>query len=215
MSTIADEFAEIRPVVAFMAGFTRPWLVAGGWAIDLYLGQKSRGHEDVDIAIFRPDQAAMQEHLAGWHLQKVKESKLEDWTPGEWLALPVHEIHARRDMGDPSDLEILLDERDGDIWRYRKNLEITRPVEKVALHTARGIPFLAPEVALLYKASYYATAGHIPGAAEDKNVGDFERAVPHLEPERRKWLKDAIEACYPGHPWLASTFPRKGMDNVV
>jgi hypothetical protein len=202
MSNIEDDFAELEPVVAFMDGFTRPWFVAGGWAVDLYLGQKSREHEDVDVAIFRPDQAAMQEYLAGWRLQQVKQRELEEWAPGEWLALPVHEIHARRDAGDPGELEVLLNERDGDTWRFRKNPDITRPIEKVALRTAWGVPFLSPEVALLYKASHVVAGGHMP-AAEDKNAGDFERAVPHLEPERREWLKRAIESCYPGHPWLA------------
>ncbi len=142
MNTSEEESAELRQVVAFMAGFVRPWFVAGGWALDLYLGRKSREHEDVDVAIFRSDQLAMQDYLTGWHLQKVRERKLEEWRPGEWLALPIHEIHVRREVGDPKKLEILLDQRDANIWRYRKNLQVTRPVEKMAMHTASAYPIL-------------------------------------------------------------------------
>jgi len=204
MSAVEQEFAELGPVVAFMGPFTRPWLVAGGWAIDLYLGRKSREHEDVDIAIFRPDQIAMQQYLAGWQLRRVNQRNLEEWKPGEWLSLPVHEIHALRDGGDPKELEILLDERDGDMWRFRKNLQVTRPVAKIALQTAGGIPFLGPEVALLYKAAQVISSGPQLDAAGEKSRGDLQSALPHLEAERRSWLRNAIDRCYPEHPWLAS-----------
>ena len=33
-----------------------PWFIAGGWAIDLFLGRKTREHADVDFALSRLDQ---------------------------------------------------------------------------------------------------------------------------------------------------------------
>ena len=30
-----------------MQGFSKPWFVAGGWALDLYLGHKTREHSDI------------------------------------------------------------------------------------------------------------------------------------------------------------------------
>jgi hypothetical protein len=32
-----------------------PWVAVGGWAIDLWLGQKTREHADIEIAILRSD----------------------------------------------------------------------------------------------------------------------------------------------------------------
>jgi Aminoglycoside-2''-adenylyltransferase len=32
-----------------------PWWIAGGWAIDLFLGRQTREHEDLDVLILRRD----------------------------------------------------------------------------------------------------------------------------------------------------------------
>ena len=37
----------VAEVSAALTGFDRPWWIAGGWAIDLHLGQQTRAH-DVD-----------------------------------------------------------------------------------------------------------------------------------------------------------------------
>src|SRR5438874_1630364 len=52
-----DPFSELRETTGLMSGFGKPWLVAGGWALDLYVGRSTRRHNDVDLAIFREDQA--------------------------------------------------------------------------------------------------------------------------------------------------------------
>jgi hypothetical protein len=51
-----------------MAGFSRPWFLCGGWAVDAWLGRKTREHGDVDITVFHEDQRAIYEQLAGWHI---------------------------------------------------------------------------------------------------------------------------------------------------
>jgi hypothetical protein len=38
-----------------LAGVSAPWCVIGGWAIDLFLGEQTRPHEDLEIAIARSD----------------------------------------------------------------------------------------------------------------------------------------------------------------
>jgi hypothetical protein len=76
-----------------MRRFEPEWFIAGGWAIDLFLGKETRRHEDIEIALFRRDQAALQDYLAGWLLQKVGNGALAVWKRGERLELPVFEIH--------------------------------------------------------------------------------------------------------------------------
>lgn len=41
--------------------FTAPWIIAGGWAIDLFLKKQTRQHSDVDILVDRKDQLALQQ----------------------------------------------------------------------------------------------------------------------------------------------------------
>jgi Aminoglycoside-2''-adenylyltransferase len=40
-----------RDFVARMEDAHFPWFVAGGWAIDLFLGTRTRDHEDLEIAV--------------------------------------------------------------------------------------------------------------------------------------------------------------------
>jgi hypothetical protein len=42
-----------------MAGYRRPWWVAGGWALDLVLGRKTRPHADLEISMLTGDQQAL------------------------------------------------------------------------------------------------------------------------------------------------------------
>ena len=180
-----------------LAGFTRPWFIAGGWAIDLYLGRITRAHKDIEIAILREDQRAIRERLGGWEFSKVlpTRGRMEPWHEDEWLETPVHEIHAHRESGDPSALEILLDESSADQWTFRRNPEITRPLSTIGMRSDGGVPFLSPEIVLLYKAT--------SSGIQEHDQADFAHARESLGGERRRWLRYAIERCRPGHPWLA------------
>ena len=102
------EVEEIRETVEMMTGFPGTWCIAGGWAIDLFLGEVTRPHRDVDLAIYRKDQWAIREHFRGWRIQKVVGGQLVDWPPAEWLDPPVHEIHVT--LGDGGIEEVGTDQ---------------------------------------------------------------------------------------------------------
>ena len=176
-----------------MRGFAPPWFVAGGWAVDLYLGRLTREHADVEVAIFREDQRAAQRHFEGWRLLKVSDGALSEWRAGERLELPVHEVHC---LGGPADLprlELLLNERRGDLWAFRRNEIVTRPLAMCYMTSAAGVRVLAPEIVLLYKSRN----------AGAKDEQDFDALAPRLDEERRAWLRAAVAACEGGsHPWL-------------
>ncbi len=188
--------AGLSKVAELLASFDKPWFVAGGWAVDLFLGCVTRDHKDTEIAILRRDQLTLQSYLKGWEFNKVIPATnvgIEPWDRGEWLELPVHEIHAQRADSDLSELEILLNESSGEKWRFRRNLEIVRPLALFGLHSKMGIPFLGPEIVLLFKAKNPTT----------DDEADFNNLRHVLDRERQGWLRQAIEACYPGHAWLA------------
>src|SRR4051794_3932232 len=42
------------------------WWIAGGWAIDLWLGQQTREHVDLDIVTLRTNQRVFWRRLQGW-----------------------------------------------------------------------------------------------------------------------------------------------------
>lgn len=55
-----------------------------------------------------------------------------------------------------------------------------------------GIPYLSPEVVLLYKAK----------DTRAKDQEDFLRVVDSLSSEQKKWLQTAIQLHMPHHKWL-------------
>jgi hypothetical protein len=151
--------ARLVRIATQMAGFPARWFVAGGWALDLFLGRVTGSHADVDVAIFRADQAAWRAHLAGWEWMKAipgERGRLEPWLAGEVLTLPVHDWHGRKATETTNaialEAEVLLNESDGERWIFRRDPSIARPIELVGRRSRVGIPVLAPEIVLLHKA---------------------------------------------------------------
>ncbi len=177
-------------VAALMAGFPVPWAIAGGWAIDLFLGRETRPHADVDVALFRADQAAPRAHLPGWSFRKVSGGAFAEWEDGEWLSAPLHEIHARSPSGET--LEFLLNERDGGDWVFRRDARVRCRADRVIVMSEMGIPHLCPAVVLLYKAK-------APRPADEQ---DFEAVRAALSAAQREWLRAALATVHPDHPWM-------------
>jgi hypothetical protein len=80
-----------------------------------------------------------------------------------------------------------------DTWVCRRDLSIRRPLASMIERDPTGIPYLAPEIVLLFKAKH---------AARDKDAADFARALPLLNVRRRQWLADALRVVQPGHDWI-------------
>jgi len=171
-----------------LANFHAPWGVASGWALDLFVGQQSRAHADVDIAVLRADQRQLRPQLIG-RVEKVVEGRLADWTPAEVLALPTHEVHVT--WPDGYHLEFLLNERNRETneWVFRRDGRVRRPMRTAFVRAP--IPYLAPEIVLLYKSK-------VPAPKDD---ADFRFVVSHLDSDRRSWLRQALDMIAPGHPW--------------
>ncbi len=190
-----EGFGAVERVVEELAGLPVPWAIASGWAIDLFLGRVTRAHQDVDIVLPRADQLALHEFMTGrgWGFVTYWKGKEEPWPPAMPLALPRHQVHAHR--GSES-LEFLFSEIEHGVWRYRRNLTVVRDAASTRLLTEGGIPYLAPEIVLLFKSK-----PSLEGLRE-KDVADFERALPHLTTEQRAWLHWALTASAPDHPWI-------------
>ena len=182
---------ELTAAVEALAGYGRPWWIAGGWAIDLFTGAGPRHHDDVDVMVLRRDQRDLAAHLDGWDVQAVvRPGELQPWR-GEWLEHPVHEVRARRSGDDAWTFELLLDEADADRWVFRRDRRVTCPLARLGVER-EGLPVLAPEIVLLFKAKS-------PGP---KDEADFEAALPLLRPAARAWLAQALGVSHAEHPWL-------------
>jgi hypothetical protein len=170
-----------------------PWWIAGGWALDLFAGRQTREHADLDVEVLRRDQFVVQRHLAGWDLHTAEDGELHPWRAGVELGAGINSIWCRRSPDAPWSVQVMFAQAEGDVWRFRRNPAIERPLATLGLRTDAGIPFLVPEVQLLYKAR-----GQRP-----KDDADFALIWPLLDQDRRDWLVASLEATHPGHGWLA------------
>ena len=199
-------FHYVLEVAEMLSGLDTPWYVAGGWAIDLYLERQRRDHKDVDIAVFRQDQLAMQEHFLdrGWKLWKYvgDSTRVEPWSIREQLKLPDRGIFAEPgDVAMPS-IDILLSEKNGDLWYYHADSRITHPVSTLGLRSDLGIPFFSPEIVLLFKARHVSIEEPYDMVHQENDEKDFQAVRRFLTAEHRTWLTEALTLLYSNHPWL-------------
>ena len=73
---------EVGAVASAFSGLTIPWAIAGGWAIDFALGRITRPHHDVDVTVFRGDQARLRSELGEWTFEVVRDGVRVSWPVG-------------------------------------------------------------------------------------------------------------------------------------
>ncbi|MFD6279437.1 nucleotidyltransferase domain-containing protein [Streptomyces sp. NPDC060209] len=179
-------------VAARFSGLECDWWVAGGTAVELAVGHRIRSHGDIDVLLLRRDQLAAQRALPGWEWWAADPpGSLRPWAPGEVLPPGVHDIWCRPGPDAPWRIQVMLDESDGEEWVSRRDALVRRPVGTLGAVSAEGIPFLAPEVQLYYKAK----------APRPKDEQDFAAVLPVLTQPQRRWLAGAITRTYGPHPW--------------
>jgi len=178
---------------AMFAGYGGRWWIGGGWAIDLFLRRQTRSHGDIDVAVLWDEQPLLREHFRAREIHVAHDGKLTPWVEGDWLTPPRHQFWARRQAGGPWTLEFLLEEVTGGSIAYRRDRRVKVPLSMFGRVSDEGVPYIAPEVALLYKAGSVTMA---------RNAADFDAAHPNLDLAARSWLRGALELAHPGHPWI-------------
>ena len=183
-------FEQCLNVNNLMKGFSKDWFIGGGWAIDLFIGKQTREHHDIEICIGRKDQIYLKEYMRDWEFNKVTEGVLTTWQ-NDYLQLPIHEIHGKNNRTNMG-LEILLNEIENDLWKFRRDEAITCSLNSLYSISNQGIPYLNPEIVLLYKIKN----------SRDKDHLDFYTVKDYLESSKKDWLKEAILRHDPNHKWL-------------
>ncbi|MFI1563178.1 nucleotidyltransferase domain-containing protein [Streptomyces sp. NPDC020490] len=187
-------------VAAVFAKADFPWWIAGGYAIELAVGRELRAHGDLDVLFLRRDQNRVRDLLADWDLYVADppgQGELRPWRPGEVLRPPLHDIWCRRKPEAPWSVQLMLDEAEDAHWVSRRHPAIRLPIDRLGRTSKAGIPYLAPQVQLFYKAK----------ATRERDQIDFEAVLPLLDAPARSWLADAIRAVVLNHPWLRRLLP--------
>ena len=177
-----------------------PWFMAGGWAIDLFLGMRTRDHEDLEIAVpssFFETLPLRFPDFDFWIPQSGR--KLARMSP-ETLAGESHQTWAYERAAQVWRFDVFREPHDGDTWICRRDSSIRRPYSEVFEVSVDGIPYLRPEICLLFKAK----------AVRDKDRADFDAVLPQMSPGQRAWLHSVLQQLHPDHEWISATELSRG-----
>ncbi len=154
----------------------RFWCIAGGWALDLSVGRKSRDHEDTDVLILRQDAEALHSLLPGWELWAADPpGQLRRWQPSEPIPERVHDIWCRERGMTAWRFQFMVMDHDDTRWIFRRDWSVGGSLATLASEVD-GVPVITPEIQLLYKGN---------GIRRPKDEADFQTALPHLTPAQR------------------------------
>jgi len=187
-------FSPLEELSTMLEGLDIPWHISSGWALDLFTNTPSRYHDDLDVIIQRKHQLELQRELRkhDWDLHYVVSGKYAYWQNDTHVPKEAHQVHA---IKDGRLIDILLEPDRTNQWIYRRNPEIKQSLD-LAFQKQNRIPYLSPELVLLFKATIR------DGKIRDKDQSDFKRVLPYLTSEQKEWLKQAIALDSNTHPWI-------------
>lgn len=209
----------LEELKTFMAGSEFQWAVCGGFALDLFLDRNIRKHGDLDICVFENDRETIKRYAldkgwrvyefrgqgkvrpldsamaseAGRNMMCVKDGcDIVKFYPCEEEGMLYHRFF-HTGMDKFFYLEFLFNGTDSGYLLLDTGKGLKRELSKAIL-SRNGIPYLAPEIALLYK------------AANSDNPDyrlDFEQTYPHLNDDQREWFIRGMNLLYShGHVWM-------------
>jgi GNAT superfamily N-acetyltransferase len=183
---------DLQSVVEVFSSAPFRWWISGGHALELHLGRTWRGHEDTDVGVARQDLGAVHTHLAGWDVHVAAAGELTPWR-GESLTADRHQnnVWCRTAPGGPWVLDLTIGEGTDETWIFRRDPTLKVPWDLAVLRTPDGIPYLAPELQLLFKSK-------APRAKDDI---DAAQVIPALDDVRCRLLANHLAA---EHPWRCS-----------
>lgn len=165
------------------------WWVSGGVALELHTGHSWRTHDDIDVGIVRADAPKVHDLVRDWEFCIASAGVLRRWR-GEPLRLDRNEnnLWCRRQGSERWAIDITVGEGDEQRWVFRRDASVTVPWGDAVLRGDSGVPYLAPEIQLLFKS-------RDPRPKDDL---DARMVIPMLD-ERRSgrlgsWLRH-------DHPW--------------
>ena len=205
----------------FMQETGLDYALCGGYAIDLFIGKKTRPHKDIDVVIFQEDRDKIIQFMLnnGWdvyepcgtdylHKINIVSDQIRNRS-NIWCVLPdnphykftEHEKDMYAVECDNSEqteldyIEFLFNTRKNDTFLYARNHDIQMGLDKAILKS-EDIPYLAPEIVLLYKST---------DANNPEYHLDFINSSMKMTKYQLKWLMKSLSIMFPnGHKWLVN-----------
>jgi len=168
------------------------WILAGGYALELFYGAAYRPHGDIDIIIKRKQRNQLLKYFENHLLFIAFKGELTPFNKDKFYKKPLQDIWVLSEDKQYWCLQIMLVDEVAGNWTYKRNSLIQLPFEAIYFQQ-EGIKILKPEIQLLYKSKNIRA----------KDQLDFETNYDRLSFKAKEWLKNCLEMCYlEKHIWL-------------
>jgi hypothetical protein len=182
---------DLKTTLTIFRGFPGRWWISGGYALELHLSRTWRSHDDIDVGVLRHDVPALATVLKGWDIEVAAAGILSQWDGSVPLArASQNNLWCRKEAQQPWCLDVTVGDGDQECWVFRRDPTVRIPWKEAVLGTEGGVPYLAPELQLLYKST----------DSRPKDDRDAAVVVPSLTIDRRDRLHDLLAE---DHPWQA------------
>lgn len=210
----------VKQADELLRGHDFEYAVCGGLAIDMFLGHESRRHGDIDILAFWAERDKIIEYMQskGYEVYEMlgggKCHHIIDINNQMRVKRNIFCVNDNCELVqlyNTSDtdiyyidfkhigqtklnyIEFLFNDKSDTYFLYARNHDIKLSLDKAILFSD-GIPFLAPEMCLLYKSTDINREGYRQ---------DYEKAMAKMTVEQKLWLNNALVSLYPdGHEWI-------------
>lgn len=141
------------------------------------------------MGVCRSKAAEASRWLRDWdlHVAAAGRLTLRDGRPLD-ASRSEHNIWARESADSPWRFDLTMGSGTPQQWVYRRDQSVTRRWDRAVVQSSLGVPYLAADLQLLFKAKHPRPKDHV----------DAERVIPHLDGEARGFLADHLS---PEHPW--------------
>jgi hypothetical protein len=169
------------------------WILAGGFALELFVGKNYRNHTDIDILLKREDQKELLKYIEKSKIFVAENGKLLSFEEKLFYKFPVQDIWILNEDFSAWCLQIMLYDVEDGFWIYKRNKNIK--VEYDCLFWEKdGIKLIKPEIQLLYKSK----------SIRPKDEEDFQIVSKKLDENAKKWLNNTLTQCYGQHKWISN-----------
>lgn len=191
----------------------------GGWAIDLFLGTETRKHGDIDILAYWPERDTIIQYMQSLGFQVYE---MLGGGRVHYITDICNQIKSKRNIfcctpdcelvnlstAEDTDIyfldfkhtgltklnfiEFLFNDKDDTDLFYARNHAVREALTDAILYSG-SLPYLSPEMCLLYKSTDTEREGY---------QSDYDNAMANMNGRQRCWLNDALVVMYPeGHKW--------------
>lgn len=195
------------------------YAVCGGYAIELFLNKSIRSHKDIDISASWKDRNKIINFFLnlGWNIYELCGNSLVHKITDVDNQLMIkrnifcskHDCDLfslektdeenifyleffNKDFSELNFIEFLFNNIDKENFYYARNKEIYLPIENAILYN-NDIPYLCPELILLYKSTDINRDGY---------EMDFDRTISKMDDKNISWLKNSLLFLYNEHKWI-------------